>query len=174
MCREIGFPVLDTKTLNINLFFEIVLLSPRPGNHLNTFLASFTSSGMKFQPKWTNIHSIHAQSVFSRDKTRHRETCFPKEDARKYALLGKNPSQKNTLVLGEARKQVCLGQNPFSEIYVLSKLLGQVHPLQGHLFHPKKDIITGGIGWPQLGELAGAWDSHRSFKIFSKNPSRQA
>ena len=64
MCREIGFPVLDTKTLNLNLFFEIVLLSPRPGNHLNTFLASFTSSQTKSQPKRTNIRPIHAQNVF--------------------------------------------------------------------------------------------------------------
>ena len=48
------------------IFFYYLLLFWRSGNLLNTFLTSFTSSGVESQPKWTNIHSIHAQSVFSR------------------------------------------------------------------------------------------------------------
>ena len=76
MCREIIFSAFDTETLNLNMFFYILLLSPRPGRYLNTFLTSFTSSGGESQPKRTNIHSIHAQSVFSRGKTRHRKTHF--------------------------------------------------------------------------------------------------
>ena len=74
MCREIKFSVFDTETLNLNLFFEIVLLSPRPGNHLNTFLASFTSSGVESQPEWTNIHSIHASGGQSRVSSRRNPT----------------------------------------------------------------------------------------------------
>ena len=74
MCREIRFSVFDTETLNLNLFFEIVLLSPRPGNHLNTFLASFTSSGVESQPEWTNIHSIHASGGQSRVSSRRNPT----------------------------------------------------------------------------------------------------
>ena len=69
MCREIQFPIFDMETLNLNPFFDILLLSPRPGRYLNTFLTSFTSSGMKSQPEWTNIHSIHAQDVFSWGRT---------------------------------------------------------------------------------------------------------
>ena len=57
----------------------------------------------------------------------------------KCVFLGQNPSQKNIFSLGEARKHIFLGQNQFSEIsFLKSRVLGQVHPLQGHFFPPKK------------------------------------
>ena len=78
---------------------------------------------MESQPEWTNIHSIHAQHEFSWGKIRHRQ---------------------NTLFLGEAGKHVFLGQNPFSEIQLLkSRVLGQVHPLQGHFFFTQNRVIKG-------------------------------
>ena len=69
-----NFPSLTWKPSTLNPFFDILLLSPRPGNHLNTFLASFTSSGVESQPEWTNIHSIHASGGQSRVSSRRNPT----------------------------------------------------------------------------------------------------
>ena len=121
MCREIIFSVFGTETLNPKPVFDILLLSSRPGNHLSTFLTSFTSSGMKSQPKWTNIHSIHAQNVFSWGRTRHRKTCFFLDKPGNVFSWGRTHFQKSNFIK-------------------VPRVLGQVHSLQGHFFTKKGQI----------------------------------
>ena len=64
--------------LDIFLFCDTFLLSWRTGNLLNTFLTSFTSSGIESQPKWTDIHSIHVQNWFSWGRTHFQKSNFLK------------------------------------------------------------------------------------------------